>query len=50
MRRLNINLYPICAHSSVKCNTATNVEKKLHMEFYSLVFYEVCCLVDSEFV
>ena len=38
------------AHSSVKCNTLTNVGKKLHGEFYSLVFCAVCCLVDSEFV
>ena len=29
------------AHSSVKCNTVTNVGKKLHREFYSLVFFEV---------
>ena len=36
------------AHSSVKCNTVTNVGKKLHREFYSLVFCAVCCLVDSE--
>ena len=42
-------LYDI-AHSSVKCNTVTNVGKKLHREFYSLVFFEVYCLVDSEFV
>ena len=26
------------AHSSVKCNTVTSVGKKLHREFYSLVF------------
>ena len=39
-----------CAHSNVKCNTVTNVGKKLHREFYSLVFFEVYCLVDSEFV
>ena len=38
------------AHSSVKCNTVTNVGKKLRREFYSLVFCAVCCLVDSEFV
>ena len=38
------------AHSNVKCNTVTNVGKKLHREFYSLVFFEVYCLVDSEFV
>ena len=30
-----------CAHSSVKCNTVTNVGKKLHREFYSLVFCAV---------
>ena len=38
------------AHSSVKCNTLTNVGKKLHGEFYSLVFFEVYYLVDSESV
>ena len=31
------------AHSSVKCNTVTNVGKKLHREFYSLVFCAVYC-------
>ena len=41
---------PNPAHSSVKCNTVTNVGKKLRKEFYSLVFFEVYCLVDSESV
>ena len=40
------------AHSSVKCNTVTNVGKKLHREFYSLVFfvlthYETVAKVNS---
>lgn len=35
------------AHSSVKCNTPTNVGKILRKAFYSQVFCEVCCLENS---
>ena len=44
-RRFNYQI----AHSSVKCNTVTNVGKKLHREFYSLVFCEVYCLVANSY-
>ena len=38
------------AHSSDKCNIVTDVGKKPRRKFYSQSFYEVYCLVDSEFV
>ena len=41
VRKQRDKLIEMNAHSSVKCNTVTNVGKKLHREFYSLVFFEI---------
>ena len=41
--RQNLRTFQCQVQHGYKCR------KKLHREFYSLVFYEVYCLVDSEF-